>query len=107
MVCRTDWKELNDMLQLMKRRCSEVIIDMMNEGKLDIGAIPGLLKDRMVQDKTFLDYARSVAEVRYRKLTDRSIKHYEQFFRYMEEWKGIVYFADGYSSYLCGRSRDK
>lgn len=93
-VCRTDWKEVNDMLQTLKSRCSEIIVSMMREGKLDLGAVPGLLKESMIQSQTFLEYAKGVAERRYAKIAEGTREHYEHWFRFMEEWKGIVYFTD-------------
>lgn len=47
-VGRNDWKDLNDQLQVLKRRCSEIITRMMDDGSLDLSAIPGLLKGSMV-----------------------------------------------------------
>jgi integrase len=93
-VGRMDWKELNDMLQLMKRRCSEIIIKQMEEGKLEIASIPGLLKESMLQSQTFLEYARQVAESRYDRISPGTKEHYEHWFRFMGKWRGIVYFAD-------------
>lgn len=93
-VGREDWKELNDMLQVIKKRCSEIIIDMLEDGHLDLGAVPGLLKDSMIQKQTFIGYAKEMAERRYLSIRDVTKAHYVLFFKFMDEWKGIVYFAD-------------
>ena len=53
-VGRKDWKELNDQLQLMKKKCSEIITQMMDENTLDINAIPNMLKGSMMQCHTFI-----------------------------------------------------
>ena len=37
-IGRKDWKELNDQLQLVKRKCSEIVTRMMEEGSLDLNA---------------------------------------------------------------------
>lgn len=93
-VGRKDFKELNSQLQILQRKCSEIIIDMMDEGKLDIDAVPRLLHERMVQQKTFLDYAKEHAEKIYKGISPGTIEHYKLFFRFMDRWKGIIYFAD-------------
>lgn len=94
-VGRTDWKELNDQLQVMKRRCSDIVTRMMDEGCLDLGAVSGLLKDGMLSDRqTFVEYAREMAKRRYRNMAKGTRQHYEMVFRFLEEWRGIVSFAD-------------
>lgn len=93
-VGRADWKELNDELQIVKRHCSDIIIGMMEDGSLDLAAIPRLLKDRVIQRTTFLDYSREVARIRCSKLSERTGKHYAQCLRYLEKWRGIVRFSD-------------
>jgi integrase len=93
-VGREDWVELNNQLQALKRKCAEIITKMMDEGKLDIGAIPNLLKERMIVSQTFIDYAKERAEERYAKIAPGTREHYELFFRFLEKWKGIVHFTD-------------
>ena len=93
-VGRRDFKELNDQLQIIKKKCSEIINRMMDEGNLDLNAIPSLLKGSMVQQQTFIDYAKELAKKRYRNLTKGTKDHYEVMFKFLEEWKGIVSFAD-------------
>lgn len=93
-VGRRDWKELNDQLQILKRKCSEIINKMMDEGGLDLNAVPRLLKGEIMQDGTFISYAKELAERRYRSITAGTKKHYEVMFKFLESWKGIVSFAD-------------
>lgn len=93
-VGRNDWKDLNDQLQLLKRRCSEIITRMMDDGSLDLNAIPGLLKGSMVQEQTFIEYARELGRGRYAKIAAGTKKRYLVFFRFLESWRGIVYFSD-------------
>ena len=93
-VGKRDFKELNDGLQLIKRRCSEIIVQMMENDCFDINSIPTLLKSRMKQNQSFLEYAREQAEIRYSSLKEKTIGRYLVFFRFMEEWRGIVNFAD-------------
>lgn len=42
----------------------------------------------------FIDYAKEIAERRYRSISAGTKEHYLLFFRFMEEWKGIIYFHD-------------
>lgn len=93
-VGRKDWKELNDQLQVIKRKCSEIIVELMEADMLDIKAIPSLLKNRIEQKKTFLEYAKECAEVRTKDLADGTKKRYEVVFDFLDRWKGIVYFTD-------------
>lgn len=93
-VGRSDWKELNDQLQMLKKRCSEIIVRMMEEGNLDLGALPGILKGEIMQEETFIEYAKELAERRYRTISPDTKKHYKTMFTFLEEWKGIVYFSD-------------
>ena len=93
-VGRLDWKELNNMLQAIKKKCSDIITTMIDEGCLDINAVPRMLQDSIAQHQTFLAYAKEMAERRYRKIAAGTKAHYLLFFRFMDTWKGIVYFSD-------------
>lgn len=93
-IGRMDWKEVNDQLQILKRKCSEIINKMMDEGCLDLNAVPRLLKGEIMQEETFITYAKELAERRYRNITEGTKKHYEVMFKFLESWKGIVSFAD-------------
>lgn len=93
-VGRADWKELNDQLQIIKRKCSEIINKMMEEGNLDLNTVPILLKNSIMQQQTFIDYAKEVAEKRCRKLAPGTKEHYNLLFRFLEKWGGIVSFSD-------------
>lgn len=93
-VGRRDFKELNDQLQIIKKKCSEIINKMMDEGTFDANAIPSLLKNSMMQQQTFIHYAKELAKRRIIKLSPGTRKRYAVVFRFMEEWKGIVYFSD-------------
>ncbi len=93
-IGRRDWKEVNDQLQILKRKCSEIINRMMDEGCLDLNAVPRLLKGEIMQSDTFISYARELAGRRYKNITEGTRQHYEQMFKFLEQWKGIVYFSD-------------
>lgn len=93
-VGRKDWKELNDQIQVIKKKASEIVTKMMDEDCLDLGAIPGILKGRMVQQETFISYAKGLAKIRERSLSVGTIKHYKTIFDFLESWKGLTYFSD-------------
>lgn len=91
--CR-DWKEKNDLLQTLKRKCSEIINKMVDEGNFNIDAIPALLDESLTQRKTFLEYAKECAERRKLGLSEGTQKRYDVVMRFLEKWKGIVFFTD-------------
>lgn len=93
-VGRSDWKEVNNQLQTIMRKCSEIITGMMDECCLDINAIPSMLKGRMIRQDTFMEYAKGIAANKYNKVSHGTQVHYQQWFRFMEKWKGIIYFSD-------------
>lgn len=93
-VGRKDWKELNEQLAVIKKRCSEIIIRMMDDGNLDLNAVGSMLKDEMMEQQTFIEYAKEIAERKYKKISKGTRKHYEITFKFLESWRGIVSFAD-------------
>lgn len=93
-VGRSDWKELNDRIQIVKKKCSEIINRMIEDGSFDVNAVPGLLKDSIMQQQTFVEYAEDLARRRYKKISSGTREHYELLFRFLKEWKGIVLFSD-------------
>lgn len=94
-IGRPDSKELNERLFIMKKRCEEIINRMMEDGELDLHAIPKLLCEELTQTRgTFLDFAKECAQRKYETLSHGTKKRYEVWFKFMEKWKGIVNFAD-------------
>jgi integrase len=93
-VGRKDWKELNDRLQVFKKKCSDVILQMMDDGELNLKAIPELLKDSLIRSGTFIDYAREKYKLRMKTISDGTQQHYAIMFKFLEEWKGLVQFTD-------------
>jgi integrase len=93
-VGRKDWQELNDQLQSLKKRCSEIISRMIEDGQLDLAAIPTLLREGMMQQQTFLQYCRDCEKVRTRGLAVGTKKRYKVVLDFLEAWKGLTYFSD-------------
>ena len=93
-VGRKDWKEVNDQLQTIKKKCSEIVNQMIDEGNLDIDAVPRLLEASIIQQQTFIEYMKCVGKAKLLKLAVGTQKRYQVFFNFMEEWKGIISFSD-------------
>ena len=93
-VGRRDFKELNDRIQIIKKKCSEIINQMIEDGSFDVNAVPGMLKESIMQQQTFLSYAKEMAQRRYKKIAAGTKEHYLLWFRFMESWRGIVFFSD-------------
>lgn len=93
-VGRADWKEVNAQLQGIMKRCSEIVAQMVEDGNIDLNAIPNLLRAGMIQQQTFIQYAKDCAAIRKRGLRKGTQKRYDVFFKFLEGWKGIVCFSD-------------
>ena len=93
-IGRKDWKELNDRLQVFKKKCSDVVLKMMEDGELNLKSIPELLKDALIKNGTFIDYAREKFKLRVRSISPGTRQHYEIMFNFLEEWRGLVLFTD-------------
>ena len=93
-VGRRDWKELNAQLQLLHKKCSEIITKMMEDDMLDIAAIPNILRDRMTVKQTFMDFCRECARLKMKDLRIGTQKRYKVVLDFLEEWKGLYHFAD-------------
>ena len=91
---REDMITLNRQLQSLVKKCSEIITQMMEEDNVDLDAIPNILKDRLSQKQTFLEYAKECASQKMKSLKVGTQKRYKVVFDFLEDWKGIVSFAD-------------
>lgn len=93
-VGREDWRSLNEQLQAMIKRTSDIVTKMMEEDSVDLDAIPDILKESMMQKGTFLDYASEICERRKKRLRAGTQRRYALVMRFLDEWKGMVRFAD-------------
>ena len=93
-VGKEDWKELNERLNAIYKKCSEIVVKMIEDECLDIKAIPKLFKDKVMQKQTFLEYAHECAERKKRYVSVGTQKRYKVVLGFLERWKGIVYFSD-------------
>lgn len=91
--CR-DWKEKNDFLQTLKRKCSEIINKMVDECNFNIDAVAARLDESTQQKQTFLEYAKECAERRMQDLAEGTRKRYKVVLDFLDKWRGIVFFTD-------------
>ena len=89
-----DIVQISQTLDKMLTDVRQIIYDMMNEGNIDIFAIPEKLKALHSDKIKFLDYCDQRAEIRkYSKKKD-SQERYDRFIRLFKEWGKIKDFED-------------
>lgn len=93
-VKRGDAVALNRVLERMRGDVLRVLDEMMEEGMVDIMAIPDRMARMKGDGRTFLEWCRERAEVRkYGRAAD-SQERYDRFLRWFSAWGGIRYFSD-------------
>lgn len=105
-----DTLQISQALDKMIKDIRQVIITMMEEGYIDIYAIPDRLEKSKNKDLSFLDYCKMRATIRkYGKAKDTQ-QRYGRFLRLFEAWGKIKYFSDvtdeniiAYDKYLIGK----
>lgn len=91
---RVDAPELNQLLDRLLVDVRKVINEMLEEGHVDIFAVPARLNRLRRGDMTFADFCLQRMKVRkYGKAKD-SQERYDRFFRAFSEWGKIRYFDD-------------
>jgi len=93
-ACREDYEELNEQLRMVKRKTREIITRMISENALNLDALPKILAEELQRTDNFIDFARERARWKYSSISAGTKEHYELFLRFLEDWKGIVYFSD-------------
>lgn len=89
-----DIVQISQTLDKMLSDVRQIIYNMMNEGSIDIFAIPDKLKALYKEKIHFLDYCAQRAEIRkYGKKKD-SQERYDRFMRLFKEWGKIREFED-------------
>lgn len=91
-VGRKDYVQINEALEKMKIDIRKVILDMMNEGRIDIFSIPQRLKYK--KETSFIDFCKEKAEVRKYGKTKDSQERYNRFIRSFIKWNKIKTFED-------------
>lgn len=90
-VATADAQELNNQLDIMIAKVRQILIDMSNEGNIDIFSIPEKLKGKKPDLFKFLKKRAVVRE--YGKSKD-TITRYERFIRLFKQWGHIKSFED-------------
>lgn len=90
-VATADAQELNNQLDIMIAKVRQILIDMSNEGNIDIFSIPEKLKGNKPDLFKFLKKRVAVRE--YGKSKD-TITRYERFIRLFKQWGHIKGFED-------------
>lgn len=90
-VATADAQELNNQLDIMTAKVRQILIDMSNEGNIDIFSIPEKLKGNKPDLFKFLEKRAVVRE--YGKSKD-TITRYERFIRLFKQWGHIKSFED-------------
>ena len=85
--------EQNAILAKMRTKVYKIVSDMLERGRVDISAIPELLKRQNV-DMTFLDYVFKRMEAKRKQITDHTHKSYVTMFNKLSEFGKIKYFSD-------------
>ena len=90
----SDMIQISQTLDKMLSNVREVILDMMNEGLIDITSIPKRLEQKRQKDITFLEFCYQRAEVRkYGKEKDTQ-ERYDRFLKLFSKWGKIIQFSD-------------
>lgn len=90
-VAIADAQELNNQLAIMIAKVRQILIDMSNEGNIDIFSIPEKLKGNKPDLFKFLKKRAAIRE--YGKSKD-TITRYERFIRLFKQWGHIKGFED-------------
>lgn len=72
----------------------QIILEMAEEGNIDINSIPDRLQKKAQEDLTFLEFCKQRAVIRkYGKTPDSQVR-YDRFIRFFFKWGGIKSFQD-------------
>lgn len=93
-VARPDAAQLNMTLDKIMRNVREVINDMLDEGNIDIYAIPERLKRKQKGVISFLDFCARRSKERQFNLSKDSKERYDRFMKKFLQWGGIEWFPD-------------
>ena len=86
--------QISQTLDKMLSNVRQIIFDMMNEGNIDIVAIPSRLEKKEKENLTFLQFCKQRATVRkYGKEKDTQ-ERYDRFIRLFSNWGGITTFDE-------------
>jgi len=85
--------QISSTLDKMLTDVRQIILDMMDEGNIDIFSIPRRLSQKR-KNINFLDYCHQRFDIRKYGKASRSIDRYNLFLKVLKEWGGIRSFKD-------------
>lgn len=91
---RGDAVMLNKLLEKLRNEVWEVIYEMIDNGNIDIFAIPAKLQAKQKVSKEFLAFCKERAEVRKYSKAQDSKERYDRFIRFLESYGRIKSFYD-------------
>ena len=93
-VNRLDAHELNQTMEKLMKDVRQVILEMLDDGYIDIYAIPDKLKRMKEGNITFIEFCFNRAEIRKMNKADDSQERYDRFLKFFVSWGKIVSFDD-------------
>lgn len=89
-----DILQISTILDKMLSDVRSVLMNMIQEGNIDISSIQERLKQKEAEQIGFIDYCKQRFDVRKYGKASRSIDRYNLFLRVLEEWGGIRKFQE-------------
>ena len=93
-VNRLDAHELNQTMEKLMKEVRQVILEMLDDGYIDIYAIPDKLKRMKEGNITFIEFCIKRTEIRKMNKADDSQERYDRFLKFFVSWGKIVSFDD-------------
>ena len=93
-VKRLDALQLNQTMEKLMKDVRQIILEMLDDGHIDIFAIPDKLKRMREGNITFIEFCFKRAEIRKMNKADDSQERYDRFLKFFESWVKIVSFED-------------
>lgn len=91
---RIDAIILNQTLERLMLDVRKIVYKMVEDGNIDIFAIPSVLESKRNQGVNFLDYCKQRAESRKYGKADDSQERYDRFLRFLHSYGKIKTFSD-------------
>jgi integrase len=89
-----DILQLSSTLDKMLTEVRQILLDMTNEGEIDLTVIQDRLKQKSTKRISFIDYCKQRYDIRKYGKADKSIARYNLFLKCFEEWGVIKRFKD-------------
>ena len=91
---RPDAVQLNRFLDKLMADARKVLNDMVEEGRVDIHAVPERLKRLRIRDVDFVSFCKDRAKIKKYGKAEDTQDRYDRFFRFLESYGKIQSFSD-------------